>query len=527
MTSKDCMTKKNNLLTKIFLSIFLVAFYFFSRVQNLTSIPVFCDEAIYIRWAQIIQSEETLRFVPQSDGKQPLFMWINAVTLKIFSDPLISGRLISVFSGFGIAVIISFITVILINYQEKQLNIFLFLKNSLSKNYPLFLFVFLIYSLTPFVFFFDRLALADNLLSFFGVLSLLLSILLSKYPRLDLSILLGFSLGLAWLTKSPAIYFIVLSIFTFIYLNYKKIKIWFYPFISSFIGFLIYNILRLGPQFHQIALRNKDYVWTISEILKHPLDPLKPHLANAFDLYLRYLSWPVLIAFIIGIFIFIKNKRKPVRPAGGLDIRNYLILLAWWLLPLIANSALAKVFTARYILFTLPPLIILFSLSIWTFLDKIKNNLLKLIILLLIFSLNINFIYKISTNPFDQILASSETGYLEGWTSGWGIKEASDYLKKQALHSNVIVGTEGSFGTLPEGFQIYVNKVKQLTVIGQGLDFATIPDNLKNAKDFGDDVYLLINKSRFNTVSLEQGGLKLIKSFDKPNSDQLLLYQLN
>ena len=514
------MTKKNNLLTKIFLSIFLVAFYFFSRVQNLTSIPVFCDEAIYIRWAQIIQSEETLRFVPQSDGKQPLFMWINAVTLKIFSDPLVSGRLISVFSGFGIALIISFITIILVNYQDKQQNIFLFLKNSLNKNYPLFLFVFFIYCLTPFAFFFDRLALADNLLSFFGSLSLFLSILLSKYPRFDLSILLGLSLGLAWLTKSPAIYFVVLSILTFIFLNYKKIKIWFYPFISSFIGFLIYNILRLGPQFHQIALRNKDYVWTISEILKHPLDPLKPHLANAFDLYVRYISWPVLILFVIGLFLLLKNNWK-------LEIKNYLIIFAWWLLPLIANSALAKVFTARYILFTLPPLIILFSLSIWIFLDKIKNNLLKLIVLLLIFSLNINFIYKISTNPFDQMLASSETGYLEGWTSGWGIKEASDYLKQQALHSNVIVGTEGSFGTLPEGFQIYVNKVKQLTVIGQGLDFATIPDNLKNAKDYGDDVYLLINKSRFNTVSLEQGNLKLIKSFAKPNSDQLLLYQLN
>ena len=514
------MTKKNNLLTKIFLSIFLVAFYFFSRVQNLTSIPVFCDEAIYIRWAQIIQSEETLRFVPQSDGKQPLFMWINAVTLKIFSDPLVSGRLISVFSGFGIALIISFITIILVNYQDKQQNIFLFLKNSLNKNYPLFLFVFFIYCLTPFAFFFDRLALADNLLSFFGSLSLFLSILLSKYPRFDLSILLGLSLGLAWLTKSPAIYFVVLSILTFIFLNYKKIKIWFYPFISSFIGFLIYNILRLGPQFHQIALRNKDYVWTISEILKHPLDPLKPHLANAFDLYVRYISWPVLILFVIGLFLLLKNNWK-------LEIKNYLIIFAWWLLPLIANSALAKVFTARYILFTLPPLIILFSLSIWIFLDKIKNNLLKLIVLLLIFSLNINFIYKISTNPFDQVLASSETGYLEGWTSGWGIKEASDYLKQQALHSNVIVGTEGSFGTLPEGFQIYVNKVKQLTVIGQGLDFATIPDNLKNAKDYGDDVYLLINKSRFNTVSLEQGNLKLIKSFAKPNSDQLLLYQLN
>jgi hypothetical protein len=282
----------------------------------------------------------------------------------------------------------------------------------------------------------------------------------------------------------------------------------------------MYNILRLGPQFYQISLRNKDYVWTIFEILKHPFDPLKPHLFNAFDLYIRYISWPIIVIFLIGIIIFIKKNWK-------LDLKNYIVISAWWLLPLIANSALAKVFTARYILFTLPPLLVLISLILWQLVNKIKNILFKITVFIIIFFLNISFIYKISTNPFNQKLSSSESGYLESWTSGWGIKQSYDYLKERALVSNVIVGTEGSFGTLPNGFQIYANKVKQLTVIGQGLGFATVPENLINAKNFGDEVYLIINKSRFNTVSLEQGGFRLIKSFDKPDSDKLLLYQLN
>ncbi len=521
MTSKDCMTKKNNLLTKILLSLFLVVFYFFSRIQNLTSIPVFCDEAIYIRWAQIIQSEETLRFVPQSDGKQPLFMWINAVSLKIFSDPLVSGRIISVFAGFGIAILISLITIVLKNYQEEEKDIIVFLKKNIVNNYYLFLFVYSVYCLTPFAFFFDRLALADNLLSFFGALSLLLSILLSKYPSLNLSMFLGISLGLAWITKSPAIYFIVLSLFTFFILNIKKIKLILYPIISSLIAYLIYNILRLGPQFYQIALRNKDYVWTISEVLKHPLDPLKPHLFNALEIYQHYISWPLLIILLIGLFLIFYKK--------NIDKKNnlgYLIVASWWILPLIANSALAKVFTARYILFTLPPMLILISLSLWNFFLIIKNIYLKLILFILIFYLNMSFMVKISVSPFYQKLPSSETGYLSDWTSGWGIKESFDYLKQKSLNSNVIVGTEGSFGTLPNGIQIYANKVKQLTIVGQGLGFATVPEGLINAKEYGDDVYLLINKSRFNVVSLEQGGLNLIKSFDKPDSDKLLLYQL-
>lgn len=514
------MIKKNSIFFKILISIILIFLYFFSRLQNLTSIPVFCDEAIYIRWAQIIQSEETLRFIPLTDGKQPLFMWLNAITLKLFSDPLVSGRVISVFSGFGIAIFISLVAVVVVSFNDKEKNILTYLKKNLYKHYNLFLFVFLIYCLVPFTFFFDRLALADNLLSFFGILSLFLVLLLSKFPNFSTSILLGISLGLAWLTKSPALYFIVLSFATFLFYHYKKLIIYIYPLVSSFVAFIIYNILRLGPQFHQIALRNKDYVWTITDIIKHPFDPLKPHLINTLDLYIRYISWPVLIIFLIGLILYIQKKWK-------LDIRTYLIIFAWWLLPLIATSALTKVFTARYILFTLPSFLILISIFIYNIFIDIKNNILKIIFILLVFLLNIVFIFNISTKPFNQKLPSSETGYLQGWTSGWGIKESADYLKDRSQSVNVIVGTEGAFGTLPDGIQIYTNKIKHLTIIGQGLGFSSIPLSLVNANDFGDEVYLLINKSRFNTVGLEQQGLKLIKSFDKPDFDTLLLYQLD
>ena len=91
----------------------------------------------------------------------------------------------------------------------------------ITNNYRLSLIPVIIYIFLPFSFFFDRLALPDNLLSLFGVLSLLFTLLLSKYPRFDLSMILGFILGLSWLTKSPAIYFIVLSSLTFFILAKK------------------------------------------------------------------------------------------------------------------------------------------------------------------------------------------------------------------------------------------------------------------------------------------------------------------
>ena len=37
-------------------------------------------------------------------------------------------------------------------------------------------------------------------------------------------------------------------------------------------------------------------------------------------------------------------------------------------------------------------------------------------------------LYQISFYPQNLQLPSTETGYISGWTSGWGIKEASEYL---------------------------------------------------------------------------------------------------
>ena len=73
------------------------------RITSLTILPIFVDEAIYVRWAQVMAHEPTLRFLPLSDGKQPLYMWVLMFLIKYFSDPLFIGRLVSVIMGLGTA----------------------------------------------------------------------------------------------------------------------------------------------------------------------------------------------------------------------------------------------------------------------------------------------------------------------------------------------------------------------------------------------------------------------------------------
>src|SRR3990167_3465310 len=98
--------------TPVFLGLafLLLVFYFASRVYHLTQIPVFVDEAIYIRWSQVMRAEPSLRFLPLSDGKQPLFMWLTMPALKFIADPLFAGRIVSVVAGLftllGLAVLV-------------------------------------------------------------------------------------------------------------------------------------------------------------------------------------------------------------------------------------------------------------------------------------------------------------------------------------------------------------------------------------------------------------------------------------
>lgn len=477
--------------------------YFGLRFQNILSIPVFGDEAIYIRWSQLIKNVETLRFVPLSDGKQPLFMWFTAISLRFVNDPLLAGRLVSIIAGAGTISTIYIFCLLFLNPSVAILSS-------------------LCYLFFPFSFFFDRMALPDNLLSFFGTTSLLLSFALACTPRLDLALILGFSLGLAWLTKSPAIYFIALSLITFIFYNLKNLKKIYLPIVSAFLAFCIYNILRLGPQFSQIALRNQDYVWSPFELLKHPFDPLIPHLKDVFTIYSQYISLPIIICGLVGILLSRRHLLK--------HLKHWLLFL-WWVSPLITNALIAKVFTARYILFTLPPLIILISVGLFYLLRQTKayfhSVFFQAVALLILFSLNLFWIYHISFNPFNTTLPSTEIGYLTDWTSGWGIKDASIIFIDQSKNHNLIVGTEGYFGTLPDGLQIYTDQVKQLTVIGVGVDINKISPQLIDARQHGDEVYLLLNHSRNHLPPESLDKLQLLKQFPKPKSDFLDLYRLN
>ena len=479
------------------------------RLYNLTILPIFVDEAIYVRWAQVMASEPTLRFLPLSDGKQPLFMWVLMFLIKYFQDPLFIGRLVSVSTG-----IVTMIGIFVFSYQ--------LFKNKLTSLFAVFL-----YAVSPFSVFFDRMALVDSMLSMFGIWTAFFGFLTIKHKRLDLALITGFSLGFASLTKSPAL-FIALLLPSFWLLRSwpKNKKEWIYQFlnlsgllaVTYILAFAMYNIQRLGPNFAQLTSRTGDYILPISHIWTNFADPLIPHLKDFLVWLLALGPATLIILILLGIFVGLKGYLKQT-----------LVLLLWILFPVVLQAELGKVFTARYVFFTLPYLFILAGMVFLSMSNTFKKVILVFTLLFIFQAVKSDIL--LLTNPEKANLSRGErSGYLEEWTAGQGIKEISEYLKVEEAKNpgkQIVIGTEGYFGTLPDGLQLYVNDKPNIIVIGVGVIIEDVPQSLKDALKAGNKTYLVINKSRFKGKPDEQ-GLKLIQKYPKglrlTDSRQYTLY---
>lgn len=464
----------------------LTVLFFALRLPNLTLQPIFADEAIYVRWAQVMRAEPTLRFLPLSDGKTPLFMWLMIPLFKIFDDPLMAGRVLSVFSGY-----LTFLGVLFLGWR--------FFNRRVGLIAAFFI------TVVPYFVFFDRLALVDSLLASFSVWTLALALLLLEKPRIDLAMCLGYLLGGSLLVKPPGMFNFVTLPLTILAFQWKPQKrtrrlvrligLWL---LAIAIGMVIYNILRLGPGFSNLSARNQDYVHSPMWILEHPFDPLWPHLKDAWNTIPNMLTWPVFLTSVISAgWVLWKRNLKAI------------VLLLWAVVPLFAELALLQTFTARYLLFPMPFLILLAALFVDRFSSKIV-----IIALALMAIMPLHYNYLLLTDPAKAPLPAAERrGYLEDWTAGYGFPEIADYLIDRSKKESVVVGTEGYFGTLPDGLQIYVNGNSNIIVRGEP---ASVSEDLhKTAKDH--PTFYVVNKRRFipNHISL-----KLIKEYPKAQAPE-------
>src|SRR5260370_11368041 len=77
-----------------------VSICFVLRLPGLLALPIFCDESVYLRYAQLIaRAPVTRAFLSVVDPKPPLHYWLLALVQRATSDPLLAARLLSVVAG--------------------------------------------------------------------------------------------------------------------------------------------------------------------------------------------------------------------------------------------------------------------------------------------------------------------------------------------------------------------------------------------------------------------------------------------
>jgi hypothetical protein len=105
-----------------------------------------------------------------------------------------------------------------------------------------------------------------------------------------------------------------------------------------------------------------------------------------------------------------------------------------------------------------------------------------------------------------------KNGYLRQWTAGFGLKDIAEFLHQQSLNQDIVVGTDGGFGTLPEGLQMYTDKNRRIAFIPS---ISSPSAQLNNAAK-EHPTFFVANKSQESKFG---ENLELIKAYPKVVSE--------
>lgn len=436
------MSKKNQLF--LLAAFGIVSLYFVTRLVNLTILPIFTDEAIYIRWAQIGLRDASHRFLSLEDGKQPLFIWLMYPMLKIFADPLVAGRIVSILAGFASLIGLTILARVLFGRKAMIPTA-------------------LLYIISPYFLFYDRLAIYDSLTNVFAIWALLLQVLLVKHLELKYALLLGFAIGGGLLTKSSAQFSLYLLPFSLLLFNWTKkprlqrlIKWIGLALIAAVIALLFSWIIRLSPLAHMVGQKNLTFIVSFSDFIKNPFGRLVGNLRGLTNWLVSWFTIPWVIGLILSIAITIKHLPRKI-----------LLLLSWFTFPYFALAAFAIVLYPRFTLFMTFPLLLILANGFIVFKEKVKNTKLLLFAYSGLLAFPIYFSGQLLINPINAPLPSADRlQFIDDWPAGYGITEVNEFLRHEAKKEPIFVATEGTFGLTPYALTIYLQGTPNLEIKG-------------------------------------------------------------
>ena len=379
-----------------------------SRLYNLTILPIFLDESLHILWAlDMLKSGSWLA----GDGARLLPLWILRLLLPSASDILWSGRLASVFISLAAA-----------------LSCYLVGRGLFNRRVGLVTFG--LYTLSPFTLNNDRLLImTDVMLVMWAALAVWISLKLAKTaPSWRQSLGLGLVLGLVPLT------------------NLRGILIWGLPFLA--IGLLGQSQWRKLPKYLLVSyglalLISAPVGWILRTGLQasrgvslagNPASTWLAYWAQNGALLgswlWAYLTPGLAIALAAAMVLILRQQ-----PKVGL------LLIGWGLTFMLPWVLLAESWYPRYILPACPALFLLLGYlldSLWQGWGQwpVQRGPLGLGLAglaLLLSGPALYFDYWQLHNPaVAPYPAADRFQYIEGWSSGYGVREVVATLRGRA-----------------------------------------------------------------------------------------------
>lgn len=436
---------------EILAGISILFIFLVTRIYNILSLPIFTDEALYVRWAQIAKQDAAQRFISLTDGKQPMFIWLSVVFMRFTADPLLAARMVSVFAG-----------------MSTMVGLFLLGRLVFSKEWIGILSAGL-YTIFPFALVYDRMALYDSLVGSFAVWSLFFAILLVRTLRLDVALGFGMVLGAGVLNKTSGFisaYILPLTLLLFDFVKKdrtRRLTRWvLLAGIAVFLMYAYYSVLRLSPFFYIIDEKNTIFYYPFpkdpSAIIGWLTERLKYFSGNIlglWDWFINYLTWP-LIFLMAGSFVVDKKFW-----------REKVLLVLWFLVPFVVLALIGKVLYPRFIFFMTLSLVPLAAFSLYQLRTLIKNNLLRVACYVLLVILMLRADYVILTDFAHAPIPKSDLGqYINDWPAGGGVREAVEFFANEAENGMIFIGTQGNFGLLPYALEIYLVDKPNVTIKG-------------------------------------------------------------
>ena len=495
---------------------FLFLCYGASRLCGLTRLPIFVDEGIHIKRAAEIWGGDLWK--PLAYGKL-LQILFTSLVVRWAPDPLWMSRFITVVFG-ALAMWACYeIGKRLYNERVGLLSAGLFI-------------------LSPFTLFFDRMALADGILSSFAALTLLWSIGIVQKAKKRYIYLLGLSLVFGILTKISGLFLLLTPLLTWMLLEKRKeLRSWWHlgTAYGLALGLSAYPVWVFFRETEQLA--EKSIIAGTSLGLRYLFTA---NIQMAFEWLWTYWTPPVLVLAMLGLLIaLIKRQRSGI----------LLAILAFF--PIFAFSVASNIWFPRYILFTTVPLLVLAS---WSLIQSINLfgawikrrswqfqwDIIRIILYILSFAVICFTALRIDYHLWSDIAQTplpktDRIVYIEEWPSGYGVLEAARYLRQEtASHpEGILVIYPFGGDAIQFGLWVYMMHEHRVTLKYLNLhdpgSFSTLSTWAKEKPTF----ILLHNPSisscKEEDVDMEKllSMAKLVRSYPKPGGKRSVeIYQV-